>query len=103
VAPEALIWDFEENVSGGQSDRRARRQTFAPYGRLINDPNCRRPAVDTVRQDRQGTSKSRVDDHFLAIPKYTMNKEPSLRFTEMALYELHRVKSFFALWPQTPT
>src|SRR5215469_919207 len=61
---------------------------FAPYGTLIDDPNCRRPAANrpgTSRwRDRQGTSRKWVDDPFLVVPKYTTNGEPSLRFIQMA-------------------
>ena len=38
VPPEAMTWEFDEIVAGGQSDRYAMVQTFAPYGTLINDP-----------------------------------------------------------------
>src|SRR5471030_2691096 len=38
VPPEATTWEFDEIVAGGQSDRYAMTETFAPYGTLINDP-----------------------------------------------------------------
>ena len=38
VPPEATTWEYDEIIAGGQSDRYAMTQTFAPYGTLINDP-----------------------------------------------------------------
>jgi len=38
VPPEAMTWEFDEIIAGGQNDRYAMTQTFAPYGTLINDP-----------------------------------------------------------------
>ncbi len=38
VPPDAMTWQFEEIVAGGQRDRYAMVQMFAPYGTLINDP-----------------------------------------------------------------
>lgn len=89
VPPEAMTWDFEEIVAGGQSDRYAIVETFAPYGTLINDPKQSKSGGkwvwDTVpgRTDK-AQSKSWVDGHFLGIPKYTRNKEWSLEFIRMA-------------------
>ena len=52
VPPEAMTWDFEEIVAGGQGDRYAIVETFAPYGTLINDPKLSKTggkwAWDTV-------------------------------------------------------
>ena len=33
-----MTWEFDEIVAGGQADRYAMVQMFAPYGTLINDP-----------------------------------------------------------------
>jgi ABC-type glycerol-3-phosphate transport system substrate-binding protein len=89
VPPEAMTWDFEEIVAGGQSDRYAIVETFAPYGTLINDPKQSKSGGkwvwDTVpgRTDKS-QSKTWVDGHFLGIPKYTKNKDWSLEFIRMA-------------------
>jgi len=89
VPPEAMTWDFEEIVAGGQSDRYAIVETFAPYGTLINDPKLSKTGGkwvwDTVpgRTDKS-QSKTWVDGHFLGIPKYTKNKDWSLEFIRMA-------------------
>jgi ABC-type glycerol-3-phosphate transport system substrate-binding protein len=89
VPPEAMTWDFEEIVAGGQSDRYAIVETFAPYGTLINDPKLSKTGGkwvwDTVpgRTDKS-QSKTWVDGHFLGIPKHTKNKDWSLEFIRMA-------------------
>ncbi len=89
VPPEAMTWDFEEIVAGGQSGRYAIVETFAPYGTLINDPKLSKTGGkwvwDTVpgRTDKS-QSKTWVDGHFLGVPKYTKNKEWSLEFIRMA-------------------
>ena len=38
VPPEAMTWEYDEIVAGGQTDRYAMTETFAPYGTLMNDP-----------------------------------------------------------------
>src|ERR1700744_2457180 len=38
VVPDAITWEFDEIVAGGQRDRYAMTITLAPYGTLINDP-----------------------------------------------------------------
>src|SRR6185312_6004524 len=75
VPPEAMTWDFEEIVAGGQSDRYAIVETFAPYGTLINDPKLSKSGGkwvwDTVPgPNGKATSRTWVDGHFLGIPKY---------------------------------
>jgi len=44
VPPEAMTWEFDEIIAGGQNDRYAITQTFAPYGTLINDPQLSKTA-----------------------------------------------------------
>jgi ABC-type glycerol-3-phosphate transport system substrate-binding protein len=88
VPPEALTWEFEETVAGGQSDRYAMVQTFAPYGTLINDPKLSKTGGKWVWDTVPGhTDKSQsrtwVDGHSLGIPKYTKNKEWALEFIRM--------------------
>ena len=36
VVPDAITWEFDEIVAGGQNDRYAMTITLAPYGTLIN-------------------------------------------------------------------
>jgi multiple sugar transport system substrate-binding protein len=88
VPPEALTWDFEEIVAGGQADRYAMCQTFAPYGTLINDPKLSKSGGKWVWDVVPGItaksqSKSWVDGHSLGIPKYTKNREWASRFIQM--------------------
>jgi multiple sugar transport system substrate-binding protein len=89
VPPEALTWEYDEIIAGGQSDRYAMAQTFAPYGTLINDPKLSKTggkwAWDTVPgQTAKSQSRTWVDGHFLAVPKYTRNRDWALQFIQMA-------------------
>jgi len=89
VPPEAMTWDFEEIVAGGQSDRYAIVETFAPYGTLINDPKLSKTGGkwiwDTVPgKTAKSQSKTWVDGHSLGIPKYTKNADWSLEFIRLA-------------------
>jgi multiple sugar transport system substrate-binding protein len=89
VPPDCMTWDFDEIVAGGQNDRYACCETFAPYGTLINDPKLSKTGGKWVWDTFPGKtdkaqSKSWIDGHFLGIPKYTPNKDWSLRFIQMA-------------------
>jgi multiple sugar transport system substrate-binding protein len=89
VPPEAMTWEYDEIVAGGQKDRYAMTQTFAPYGTLINDPKLSKTGGKwtwATMPGRTAKSQSRtwVDGHFLAVPKYTRNRDWSLAFIEMA-------------------
>jgi ABC-type glycerol-3-phosphate transport system substrate-binding protein len=89
VPPEAMTWDFEEIVAGGQSDRYAIVETFAPYGTLINDAKLSKSGGkwiwDTVPgKTDKSQSKTWVDGHSLGIPKYTKNKDWALEFIRLA-------------------
>ena len=44
VVPDAITWEFDEIVAGGQNDRYAMTITLAPYGTLINDPKLSKTA-----------------------------------------------------------
>jgi multiple sugar transport system substrate-binding protein len=89
VPPEAMTWEYDEIVAGGQNDRYAMTQTFAPYGTLINDPKISRTGGKWVwstvpGQTAKAQGRTWVDGHFLAIPKYTSNKDWALAFIQMA-------------------
>ena len=85
VPPEAMTWQFEEIVAGGQRDRYAMVQMFAPYGTLINDPKISTtggngrgsPCPDRTTSDE---GRTWIDGHTLGVPKYTRNKEWALEF-----------------------
>jgi multiple sugar transport system substrate-binding protein len=75
VPPEAMTWEFDEIIAGGQQDRYAMTQTFAPYGTLINDQQLSKTAGRWAWATVPGfTSKAQsqtwIDGHFLSIPKY---------------------------------
>ena len=89
VPPDAMTWEYDEIVVGGQTDRYAMCETFAPYGTLINDPKLSKTGGkwvwDTVPgQTDKSQSRTWVDGHFLAVPKYTRNKDWALAFIQMA-------------------
>jgi ABC-type glycerol-3-phosphate transport system substrate-binding protein len=89
VPPECMTWDFDEIVAGGQSDRYAMAETFAPYGTLINDPKLSKTGGkwnwDTVPgQTAKSQSRTWVDGHSLSVPKYTKNRDWALQFIHMA-------------------
>jgi multiple sugar transport system substrate-binding protein len=89
VPPEAMTWEFDEIIAGGQKDRYAMTQTFAPYGTLINDPKQSKTgglwAWATVPgHTAKAQSLTWVDGHFLSVPKYTKNADWALEFIRLA-------------------
>jgi multiple sugar transport system substrate-binding protein len=89
VPPEATTWEFDEIVAGGQGDRYAITETFAPYGTLINDPKLSKTGgkwtwATMPGQTTKAQSKTWVDGHFLSVPKYTPNRDWALAFIQMA-------------------
>jgi multiple sugar transport system substrate-binding protein len=89
VPPEALTWEFDEIVAGGQRDRYAMCETFAPYGTLMNDPKLSKTGgkwswTTVPGQTAKDQGRTWVDGHFLAVPKYTKNREWALEFIRMA-------------------
>jgi multiple sugar transport system substrate-binding protein len=88
VPPEAMTWAFDDVVAGGQRDRYAMVQMFAPYGTLINDPKLSTTggkwAWSTVPGPHsKAESRTWVDGHTIGVPKYTRNKEWALEFVSM--------------------
>jgi multiple sugar transport system substrate-binding protein len=89
VPPDAMTWEFDEIVAGGQSDRYAMVQMFAPYGTLINDPKISKTGGKWAWTTVQGPhskdeGRTWIDGHSLGVPKYTKNKEWALEFIQMA-------------------
>jgi multiple sugar transport system substrate-binding protein len=89
VPPEALTWEFDEIVAGGQRDRYAMCETFAPYGTLMNNPKLSKTGgkwswTTVPGQTAKDQGRTWVDGHFLAVPKYTKNREWALEFIRMA-------------------
>ena len=88
IPPEAMTWAFDDIVAGGQSDRYAMTQLFAPYGTLINDPKISRTGGKWAWTTVQGPhskeeGRTWIDGHFLGVPKFTRNKEWALEFIAM--------------------
>ncbi|MCB4820559.1 extracellular solute-binding protein [Roseicella aerolata] len=89
VPPEATTWEFDEIIAGGQRDRYVMAQTFAPYGTLINDPANSRTAGNWAWDVVPGhtekeQSRTWIDGHFMAVPRYTRNADWSMEFIRMA-------------------
>jgi multiple sugar transport system substrate-binding protein len=89
VPPEATTWEFDEIVAGGQSDRYAMTETFAPYGTLINDPKLSKTGgkwtwATMPGQTAKEQNRTWVDGHVLSVPKYTKNRDWALAFIQMA-------------------
>jgi ABC-type glycerol-3-phosphate transport system substrate-binding protein len=87
--PEAMTWEFDEIVAGGQNDKYAMVQMFAPYGTLINDPKLSHTAgrwawstVPGLHAREEG--RTWIDGHSLAVPKNAPNKDWSLEFIRLA-------------------
>jgi ABC-type glycerol-3-phosphate transport system substrate-binding protein len=87
--PEVMTWEYDEIIAGGQRDRYVMAQTFAPYGTLINDPALSKTAgrwawsVVPGHTDK-AQSRTWIDGHFLAVPKYAKHPDWSLEFIRMA-------------------
>ncbi|MCO6415093.1 extracellular solute-binding protein [Siccirubricoccus sp. KC 17139] len=98
VPPEVTTWEYDEIIAGGQRDRYVMTQTFAPYGTLINDPaNSRtagRWAWDTVPgHTAKDQSRTWIDGHFLAVPRYTRNADWAIEFIRMATSQQWHLRS----------
>jgi multiple sugar transport system substrate-binding protein len=96
--PEAATWEFDDIVAGGQRDRYVMAQTYAPYMTLMNDPaNSRtagRWAADLVPgHTDKSQSRTWIDGHFLAVPKYTKNADWSIEFIRMACSKQWQLRS----------
>ncbi|TDH59215.1 extracellular solute-binding protein [Dankookia rubra] len=89
VVPEATTWEYDEIIGGGQRDRYAMAQTFAPYGSLINDPTVSKTAGNWAWAIVPGhtdieQSRTWIDGHFLSVPRYAKNPDWSIEFIRMA-------------------
>jgi multiple sugar transport system substrate-binding protein len=88
VPPEAMTWEFDEIVAGGQNDRYAMCQTFAPYGTLMNDPKVSKTGGKWTwgvvpGQTSKEQSRTWIDGHFLGVPKFSKQKDWSIEFIRM--------------------
>jgi multiple sugar transport system substrate-binding protein len=80
VVPDAITWEFDEIVAGGQNDRYAMTITLAPYGTLINDPKLSKTAGRwgwAVAPGAHSRDESRVSvgGWTFGVPSACRNKE----------------------------
>jgi ABC-type glycerol-3-phosphate transport system substrate-binding protein len=89
VVPDAITWEFDEIVAGGQRDRYAMTITLAPYGTLINDPKLSQTAGHwawSAAPGRHSTAESSVSlgGWTFGVPKDSKNQEWAFEFIQMA-------------------
>ena len=96
--PEVTTWEYDEIIAGGQRDRFVMGQTFAPYMTLMNDPANSKTAgrwAGAVVPGHTAKSQSRtwIDGHFLAVPKYTKHADWSMEFIRMPCSKKWQLRS----------
>jgi ABC-type glycerol-3-phosphate transport system substrate-binding protein len=89
VVPDAITWEFDEIVAGGQNDRYAMTITLAPYGTLLNDPKTSHTAglwAWAVAPGRHSAADSRVPvgGWTFGVPAQGKNTEWAFEFIQFA-------------------
>ncbi|HET7881480.1 MAG TPA: extracellular solute-binding protein [Acetobacteraceae bacterium] len=89
VVPDAITWEFDEIVAGGQNDRYAMTITLAPYGTLINDPKLSKTAgkwgwAVAPGAHSQADSRVSVGGWTFGVPTACKNKDWAFGFIQMA-------------------
>jgi len=89
VVPDAITWEFDEIVAGGQNDRYAMTITLAPYGTLINDPKLSKTAGKWAWALAPGAhslaeSQVSVGGWTFGVPSGCKNKDWAFEFIQMA-------------------
>jgi len=89
IVPDAITWEFDEIVAGGQHDRYAMTLTLAPYGTLINDPALSQTAGHwawSVPPGHHSVSESSTSmgGWTFSVPKNGANQEWAFEFIQMA-------------------
>jgi multiple sugar transport system substrate-binding protein len=89
VVPDAITWEFDEIVAGGQTDRYAMTITLAPYGTLLNDPKLSKTGGNwawSVAPGRHSAADSRVSfgGWTFGVPAAGKNTEWAFEFIQMA-------------------
>jgi ABC-type glycerol-3-phosphate transport system substrate-binding protein len=89
IVPDAITWEFDEIVAGGQRDRYAMTITLAPYGTLINDPKQSQTAGHwawAVAPGRHSAADSRVSlgGWTFGVPAAGKNTEWAFEFIQFA-------------------
>jgi multiple sugar transport system substrate-binding protein len=89
IVPDAITWEFDEIVAGGQNDRYAMTITLAPYGTLINDPKLSKTAGKWAWAVAPG-AHSRADSRVsvggwtFGVPTASKNKDWAFEFIQFA-------------------
>ena len=96
--PEVTTWEYDEIIAGGQRDRFAMAQTVAPYMTLMTDPANSKTAgkwSGAIVPGHTNISQSRtwIDGHFLAVPKYSKNADWAIEFIRMACSKKWQLRS----------
>jgi len=89
VVPDAVTWEFDEIVAGGQNDRYAMTITLAPYGTLINDPKLSKTAGKWAWAVAPGAhsradSKVSLGGWTFGVPTASKNKDWAFEFIQTA-------------------
>ena len=89
VVPDAITWEFDEIVAGGQNDRYAMTITLAPYGTLINDPKLSQTAgrwAWAVAPGRHAAAESQVSlgGWTFGVPEAGKHKAWAFEFIQFA-------------------
>ncbi len=89
VVPDAITWEFDEIVAGGQTDRYAMTITLAPYGTLIDDPKLSKTAGRwgwAVAPGAHSRADSRVSvgGWTFGVPSSSKNQEWAFEFIQFA-------------------
>jgi ABC-type glycerol-3-phosphate transport system substrate-binding protein len=89
IVPDAITWEFDEIVAGGQRDRYAMTITLAPYGTLINDPKQSQTAgrwAWAVAPGRHSAADSRVSlgGWTFGVPAAGKNVDWAFEFIQFA-------------------
>jgi multiple sugar transport system substrate-binding protein len=89
IVPDAITWEFDEIIAGGQSDRYAMTVTLAPYGGLINDPKVSHTGGKwawAVAPGRHSPAESRVSmgGWTFGVPAAGKNTEWAFEFIQLA-------------------
>jgi len=89
VVPDAVTWEYDEIVAGGQTDRYAMTLTLAPYGTLMNDPKLSKTAgrwAFDVAPGAHSRAESRVavGGWMFGVPASCRNTEWAFEFIQTA-------------------
>ncbi len=86
---DAITWEFDEIVAGGQTDRYAMTITLAPHGTLINDPKLSKTAGRwgwAVAPGAHSRAESRVSvgGWTFGVPSSSKHKDWAFEFIQLA-------------------